>query len=105
MKCRSGKEKIECKAGATEMEIRETRSKFSTFRLKSYFFRKDKIFLMRNGKISIFIERKLNENEVENFVENTSKFANILHENERIWFLPTIAAQNRLFQKISWGTI
>ena len=31
MKCRSGKEKIECKAGATEMEIRETRSKFSTF--------------------------------------------------------------------------
>ena len=59
MKCRSGKEKIECKAGATEMEIRETRSKFSTFRLKSYFFRKDTIFLMRNGKISIFIERKL----------------------------------------------
>ena len=39
---------------------------------------------MRNGKISIFIEQKLNENEVANFVENTSKFAKILNENERI---------------------
>ena len=31
-----------------------------------------------------FIERKLLENEIENFLENTSKFAKILDENERI---------------------
>ena len=50
---------------------------FREIRSKSYIFRKDTIFLMRNGKILIFIERKLNkyfakmkifwENEVENF--------------------------------------
>ena len=33
------------------------------------------------------IERKFRENEVENFVENTSKFAKILNEDERISFV------------------
>ena len=52
---------------------------------------------MRNRKISIFIELKLNENfakmdyfpenEVKTFCRNTSKFANILNENERISFV------------------
>ena len=52
---------------------------------------------MQNEKISIFIEQKLNENfakmksfrenAVENFVENTSKFAKILNEDERISFV------------------
>ena len=51
---------------------------------------------MRNGKITILIERKLNENfakmknfrekKAENVVENTSKFAKIFNENERISF-------------------
>ena len=53
--------------------------------------------MLRNGKISILIEQKLVEtfakiknsrkNEVENFVENASKFAKILNENERISFI------------------
>ena len=39
----------------------QTSLKFSTFRSKSYFFCKNTIFLMGNGNILIFIERKLNE--------------------------------------------
>ena len=39
--------------------------------------------MRQDGKVSIFIERKLLENEIENFVENTSKFAKILNENDR----------------------
>ena len=59
-------------------EIRKIRSKFSTFPAKSYFIRKNTIFLRWNENISIFID----ENEVENVVKNTSK---IKKNFERKW--------------------
>ena len=43
-------------------EIRNIRSKISTFPAKSYFIRKNTLFLMWNGKFSIFNGPKLNEN-------------------------------------------
>ena len=68
-------------------EICEIRSNIFDISFKILFFRKNTILLMRNRKISIFIERKFyenfakmkifRENEIENFVENTSKFAKI----------------------------
>ena len=55
---------------------RKIRSKCSTSRLKSNFIRKNTIFLMRNGKITILIERKFNENfaKMKNFRENEVKY-------------------------------
>ena len=49
-----------------------------------HFVRNPKISLMQNGKVLNENGRNFRRNEVENFVETTSKFAEILNETERI---------------------